>query len=173
MDILDRYLGYETWTLRHLINRCQELTAAQLHQPFDVGPGSLHKTLDHVIRNVEVWTDLMAGREVRNLPPLGEGAEQSSASLVDEYLLRFDNAMADFSALARELAAQNRLDESYIDVLDTPPQSKTYGGTLLHVLTHTSVHRWEMQHMMQRLGIKDLIEGDALSWEWRLQHGEL
>jgi uncharacterized damage-inducible protein DinB len=173
MDILDRYLGYETWTLRHLISRCRAFTAAQLHQPFDVGPGSLHKTLDHVIRNIEVWTDLMRGSEVRNLPPLGEGAGQSGANVVDEYLTRFDNAMADFSALARALAAQNRLDDTYMDVLDNPPQPKTFGGTLLHVLTHTSVHRWEMQHMMQRLGIEDLIEGDALSWEWRLQQGEL
>ena len=35
MDILDRYLGYETWTLRHFIERCRELSPDQLHQPLD------------------------------------------------------------------------------------------------------------------------------------------
>jgi hypothetical protein len=39
------------------------------------------------------------------------------------------------------------------------------------LLTHTTVHRWEMQHMVQRLGVDDLIEGDALSWEERVRHG--
>ena len=54
-----------------------------------------------------------------------------------------------------------------MDILDTPPRAKTFGGTLLHVLTHTTVHRWEIQHMLQRLGLNDLIEGDALSWDMR------
>ena len=55
-------------------------------------------------------------------------------------------------------------------MLDNPPTSKTLGGTVLHVLTHTTVHRWEIQHMLQRIGLDGLIEGDALGWEWRVQH---
>ena len=165
MDILERYLGYETWTLRHMIMRCQELTPTQLLEPFAVGPGSLHVTLTHIIGNLEVWTDLMRAREVRALPPLEADA--------DAYLQRFDAAMDDFSAYARTLAAQNRLDDTYLDVLDNPPQAKSYGGTILHLLTHTSVHRWEIQHMLQRLGLDDLIEGDALGWEWRRDHHAL
>ncbi len=47
------------------------------------------------------------------------------------------------------LADEGRLDETYIGVLDNPPTSKTLGGTLLHVLTHTTMHRWEIQHMLQ------------------------
>ena len=38
---------------------------------------------------------------------------------------------------------------------------------ILDVLTHTTVHRWEIQHMLQRLGLSDLLEGDALSWEMK------
>ena len=165
MDILERYLGYEAWTLRHMIVRCQEVTRAQLHEPFDMGQGSLHKTLAHIIGNLEGWTDLMREREVRALPPLADNAEA--------YLARFDAAMADFNECARALAAQNRLDDTYMDILDNPPKAKTFGGTILHLLTHTSVHRWEVQHMLQRLGLADLIEGDALSWEWRLRHNTL
>jgi uncharacterized damage-inducible protein DinB len=165
MDILQRYLGYETWTLRHMIMRCQELSPEQLHITFDMGHGSLHETLTHVIRNLEVWTDLMRAREVRDLPPI-----TADAAL---YLARFDAAMADFSDCATTLAEQDRLDETYIDVLDNPPKAKSFGGTLLHLLTHTTVHRWEVQHMLQRLGLPDVIEGDALSWEWRRLHDEL
>ncbi len=162
MDILDRYLGYEAWTLRHIINRCHELSPAQLQQPFDIGHGTIHDTLAHVIGNLEVWTDLMRERPVRDLPPLPQP--------VEEVLQRFDAAMADFADCAQALAAAGRLDATYVDVLDNPPKSKSFGATILHVLTHTTVHRWEMQHMLQRLGLDDLIEGDVLSWEQNVHH---
>jgi uncharacterized damage-inducible protein DinB len=139
--------------------------AGGLQQPFDIGPGTLHDTVEHIIGNVEVWTDLMRGRSERSLPPL--------PIKVDAYLQRCDAAMADFADCARTLAAEGRLDDTYVDVLDNPPNAKTYGGTILHVLTHTTVHRWEMQHMLQRLGLDDLIEGDALGWEWRVRHDAL
>jgi len=157
MDILDRYLGYEAWTLRHFIIRCREVTPAQLHQSFDIGHGTVHATIDHVISNIEIWTDLMREHPVRRRPPL--------ATSTDSYLQRFEDAMTDFTDCARNLIAEGRLDETYLDVLDTPARSKPFGGTLLHVLTHTTVHRWEIQHMLQRLGLPDLLEGDALSWE--------
>src|SRR2546429_7212238 len=102
MDILDRYLSYEAWTLRHFINRCREVTPAQMHQPFDIGPGSVHATLYHIIDNLETWTDLMRERPVRAVPPLPEA--------IDVCLARYDAAIADFSACARTLAADNRLD---------------------------------------------------------------
>jgi uncharacterized damage-inducible protein DinB len=165
MDILERYLGYEAWTLRHMIVRCQEVTREQLHVTFDMGHGSLHETLTHIIGNLEVWTDLMREQGVRSRPPI----EDEAAT----YLARFDAAMADFSACARTLAAQDRLDDTYLDVLDNPPKAKSFGGTLLHLLTHTTVHRWEVQHMLTRLGLPDVIEGDALSWEWRLRNNRL
>ncbi len=100
---------------------------------------------------------------MRHLPPLTE--------ITDSSLQRFDAAMADFADCGRRLVAEGRLDETYVDVLDTPPKPKTFGGTLLHVLTHTTVHRWEIQHMLQRLGLDDLIEGDALSWDTKNRLG--
>ena len=156
MDILDRFLDYETWTFRYFIERCRELTPAQLHQPFDIGHGTVHDTVNHVIVNIEVWTDLMRERPVRDLPPV--------AANPNSYLQRFDAAMADFADYAQLLATEGRLDATYLDVLDTPPKPKTFGGTILHVLTHTTVHRWEIQHMLQRLGLSDLIEGDVLGY---------
>ena len=157
MNILDRYLGYEAWALRYFLARCAEVSTAQLHHSFDIGHGTLHETITHIITNLEVWTDLMRERPVRHLPPLEDHS--------DTYLHRFDAAWADFAEYAHQLEASGRLDETYLDVLDTPARAKTFGGTLLHVLTHTTVHRWEIQHMLQRLGLADLIEGDALSWE--------
>lgn len=164
MDILDRYLGYESWMIRHMILRATELSTEQLHQEFDIGHRTLHKTVTHIIANIEIWTDLIYERPVRELPPIADNAQS--------YLQRLESAIVEFEQRARQLAAENRLDDFYVDVLDNPPQKKSFGGTLLHLLTHTTVHRWEMQHILQRLGVKDLLEGDALGWEWRKMHGE-
>ena len=70
MDILDSYLGYEAWTLRYFIERCRDVSLAQLQQSFDIGLGTVHATLTHIIGNMEVWTDLLRERPVRHLPPL-------------------------------------------------------------------------------------------------------
>ena len=35
------------------------------------------------------------------------------------------------------------------------------------MLTHNHSHRTEILHMLARLGVADLIEGDVLSWERR------
>src|SRR5690348_8262067 len=106
VDMLDRYLGYEAWTLRYFIERCRELTPIQLHQPFDIGHGTVHDTINHIIVNIEVWTDLMRERPVRNLPP--------EATHVDSYLQRFDTAMADFADYGRLLTTEDRLDATYL-----------------------------------------------------------
>jgi uncharacterized damage-inducible protein DinB len=67
--------------------------------------------------------------------------------------------------LARSLREAQRWDELWLDVLDNPPRQKTYGGAVAHVLTHSHIHRGEILHMLSRLGVPNLIEGDVLSWE--------
>lgn len=161
MNILDTYLDYEAWMLRYSIGRCRDITRDQMHQSFDVGQGSVHATIGHVVRNLEAWTDLMRENPVRKLPKFPED--------IDACLERFDAAIADFANNSRAIAAGNRLDETYLDTLAEPPLRKSLGGTILHVLTHTTGHRWELQHMLQRLGLTDLIEGDVQEWEMRTQ----
>jgi uncharacterized damage-inducible protein DinB len=158
MDILDRLLGHDAWTTLHLLSRCAELTDAQLRQPFDVGHGNLLDTWGHMIGNIETWTDLMSQTPVQ--PGAGD-REVTLASLA----ARAESGQARFAALARRLAAEGRLDETWLDVLDDPPTRKTYGGAIAHVLTHNHAHRTEILHMLERLGVADLIEGDVLSWE--------
>jgi uncharacterized damage-inducible protein DinB len=160
VDILDRLLGHDEWTTRQLMLRCRELTDAQLDQPFDVGPGSVRATLAHVIGNVEVWSDLMQGRPARM-----HQAGPARAPSLDGLIERHTAAMADFAALARRIRDTDRLDDTWLDILDDPPRLKTYGGAITHVLTHDMQHRAEILHMLARLGVENLPEGDALSWE--------
>lgn len=158
MDILDRLLKHDAWTTRQLLQRCKELLHEQLHQRFDVGHETVYATIEHLIGNMEVWNDLMQERSVRR-------EARGNTVSIDDFIERLDMAAADFAAFARKITASGRLDEQFTDVLTVPPHKLTYGGTIAHLITHSLTHRVEILHMLQRLELHNLIEGDVLGWE--------
>jgi uncharacterized damage-inducible protein DinB len=160
MDILERLLAHDAWTTRQVLLLCQGLSDEQLDRDFDIGHRTLRATWAHLIGNLQVWTDLMAEREV---PRTGQAPTWAASPAT--LLAAWEAAMADFTALARDLAAAGRLDDSYTDTLDDPPRRKTFGGTIAHLLTHDMHHRGEILHILQRLGVPNLPEGDVLGWE--------
>jgi uncharacterized damage-inducible protein DinB len=163
MDILDRLLGHDAWTTRQLLLRCRSLTDEQLDREFDIAHRSVRATLLHMIRNMEVWTDLIAERPIR--PNENNNLQGRS---VDGLLQRLDVVAADLAAVSTRIAQEGKLDDFFTDHLDNPPSKKTYGGAIVHIITHRMHHRAQLLYMLRRLGVKDLIEGDALSWEAQL-----
>ena len=158
MDLLDRLLGHDRWTTAQLLERCRELRAEQWAQPFDLGHQTLAATLQHMIANVRVWTDLMAER------PIQPAADEALIT-ADLLLAAWQHVYTDFATLACRIADERRWDATYVDVLDDPPRSKSYGGTIAHVITHNMHHRADIIHMLTRLGLAQVLEGDVLSWE--------
>lgn len=157
MNMLDRFLGHDLAASRELLEICLTLSDADMDRVFDAGWGTLRKTFDHMISNIETWTDLMMSRPVRQLS--GESAAQ--------LLERLENSYAEFAAFARQIEAAGRLDELFTDVLDQPPVQKSIGGAIGHLITHNMHHRAEVQHMLHRLGIQNLPEGDLMGWDIR------
>ncbi|WP_274378914.1 DinB family protein [Deinococcus cavernae] len=79
MDLLDRLLGHDAWTTAALLERARTLSDAQLErartlsdaqldQDINVGYRTVRLTLEHIIDNMETWTDLMNGVPQRTLP---------------------------------------------------------------------------------------------------------
>jgi uncharacterized damage-inducible protein DinB len=158
MDLLDRLLGHDRWTTAQLLEHCRELRSEQWTQPFDLGHQSLEATFQHMLGNVRVWTDLMAERPVRR-------SSDEALTSADDLLITWQRVYDEFATLARQIGDQGRWDATYIDVLDDPPQPKTFGGTIAHVITHNMQHRAEVIHLLTRLGLANVLEGDVLSWE--------
>ena len=159
MDLLDRLLAHDAWTTRQLLILALPLTEAQWTRPFDIGHVTLRATLEHMIYNVETWTALMNGEQNPEEQPPFE--RLSSADL----LARHDASVAAFAALAHRVRDAGSWDVLWVDILDDPPREKSYGGAIGHVITHNMHHRSEVMHMLHRLGVEDVIEGDVLSWE--------
>ena len=100
MDLLDRLLGHDAWTTRQLLTRCGELSDAQLDREFDLGLKTLRKTFVHIVRNMEVWSDLMAGVPVR---ADGDASVKALAA-------RLDRASADLAKVAYDVALKGSWD---------------------------------------------------------------
>ena len=160
MDLLDRLLGHDAWTTRQLLDRCEGLTEAQLDQEFDIGHRTVRATLLHIIRNVEVWSDLMAGSAVRS-----NAGDDAHGRSVAGMTARLDRAAAGLATVARSAAQRDGWDERWLDTLDDPPAEKTFGGGIAHVVTHGMHHRAQVLYMLRKLGVRGLPEGDVLSWE--------
>jgi uncharacterized damage-inducible protein DinB len=67
--------------------------------------------------------------------------------------------------VARAVSDRRGWDETCVDILDTPPVTRTYGGAIAHAITHSMHHRAQLLYMLKGLGLRDLPEGDVLSWE--------
>ena len=158
MDLLDRLLGHDRWTTAQLLERCRELKPEQSTRSFDLGHQTLAATFQHMLGNVRVWTDLMAERPV-------QPSSDDALTTVDALLAAWQRVYTDFATQARRIADESRWDATYIDVLDDPPRPKSFGGTIAHVITHNMHHRGEIIHMLARLGLEQVLEGDVLSWE--------
>ena len=157
MDLLDRLVGHDAWTTRKLFELCLTLPEEQWDREFEMAHRTLRATFDHIIYNLEIWTDCMNGHPLRG----------SRGTSVRELQDRFELAMSDFQRLAREVRDRHGWDEPWVDSLDG--KQRSYGGAIAHVITHNMHHRAQLLFMMRRLGLENLPEGDVLSWESQLE----
>ena len=155
MDLVDRLLAHDSWTTRQLLLACASLPDALLDKEFDIDQRSLRKTFVHIIENMETWTDLLCERPIQN----------RMGNSVPELIERLSSISRDFANVARRVARQQSYDDCFVDILDNPPRLKTFGGAIAHLITHGMHHRAQVMFLMEKVGLREHIEGDVLSWE--------
>lgn len=141
------------WANDLLFDACAQLTDAQLDHEFEMGVGSLRKTLTHIAGAIRGWGDLLAGREQR--PRLEE--QTLSISQLREL---FEEVTTDFENSARAhphegIATGSRGGNSY---------SFTRGSVLAHVMTHAMHHRAQCLNMLRHLGVEQLPPSSVMEW---------
>jgi uncharacterized damage-inducible protein DinB len=156
MTNMERMLRHDAWTTRALLTLAQVLPDADLDRQFDIGHRSLRRTFAHIIGNMECWCDLMSGNPQRST---------GSANTIANLTARLDVVAEQLLTLGNRVAEEKKEDDFFTDYLDKPPTRKPLGAGLLHVATHGMHHRAQCLFIMRLLGVKNLIEGDALSWE--------
>ncbi|QOV89833.1 DinB family protein [Humisphaera borealis] len=160
MTILERLLHHDAWTTRALLSLSANLSDADLDREFDIGHRTLRRTFSHIVGNMECWFDLMSDR-----PQRAAATTAPSPDSVAGLLARLDIVADELLSLGRAVSEQGRENADFVDYLDNPPHRKPLGAGLVHLATHGMHHRAQCLYILRRLGVKNLIEGDALSWE--------
>lgn len=180
-DAYDILLGHNRWAIRELLTRCRALTDAEFHQRFDIGPGSLHDTLTHIIGCVARWCDRIDGRPLRPSIERRAGGPEILAPVavpdttpwvdyaptprrsVDELLAMLDLVAADFAAVVGR--ARPHLAEVRTWTFGSDSYRFNVAAAIIHVTNHGMHHRAQCMNMFKRLGKPVNADLDELEWQ--------
>ena len=147
-------LTHNRWAMRNIIEACAALTEEQFHQAFEMGPGSLHDTITHMLGAMRGWGDMLANREQR--PRLEEGGKRTPAQLLD---------LLDEIADDMEVSADTHpTDEEVSGSRGGRTFTFTRGGVLTHVTTHGMHHRAQCLNMLRQLAVDPLPPSAVVEW---------
>jgi uncharacterized damage-inducible protein DinB len=152
-DPFEILLAHDRWATQNIIDTCATLTSEQFHRKFEMGPGSLHDTVMHIIGAMGGWGDLLAGRQFRARP---EGISRA----IPELQALYDETSADFAASAKA----HPLDDLVTRERDGKSFTFTRGGVVTHVTTHGMHHRAQCLNMLRRVGMTTLPQSSVLQW---------
>jgi uncharacterized damage-inducible protein DinB len=154
-DPLTILLVQNRWATKNLLDSCRELSEEQFHRRFEMGCGSLHDNLTHVIAAMRGWGDLLAGREQRER--LDEDGRHRTP---DELLALLAEISDDLEASAHahpvdELVTGSRGERTY---------TFARGGVVTHVTTHGMHHRAQCLNMLRQMGVEALPPSAVVEW---------
>ena len=152
-DPTEILLRHHRWANDQLLNACVALSDEQLDHEFEMGLGTLRRTLTHIAGAIRGWGDMIAGREQH--PRL----EEQRLSLED-IRQALTEATDDFETTTRA----HDLDSIATGSRGGRTFSFTRGGVLTHVTTHAMHHRAQCLNMLRRLGVDPLPPSSVLEW---------
>jgi AraC-like DNA-binding protein len=164
MDLIDRMLEHDLWLSRRILDRAASLSDEQLDAKvrdrealaFESDEPTIRSMLDRLVFTREVWTAGIAGR-----PDPLPGRDTS----VEGLKRRLEESAVEFTDVVRGIRDRGEWDTAFVNALRDPPQSFTFGGMVLHVLTFQACRRGELIQVLGELGIDDLGYGDPIEWE--------
>lgn len=150
----DILLAHDTWATQQLINACAGLSREQFHHAFDMGVGSLHDTIAHILGAMRGWADMLAGRDIRDrIEQGGPYTPEQLGTLLGEVSGELDEALA--AHPFDDIATAERGGKSY---------AFPRGGVLTHVTTHGMHHRAQCLNMLRQLGVDLLPPSSVVEW---------
>ena len=152
-DLLPILLSHDRWATVQVLSACANLTADQFHRRFDIGPGSLHDTLTHVVSAMRTWTETLAAAEPR--PRLESDGQRRTSAQIASLL---EESWREFAAEARrrpldEIVTRRTRDGRTIRI--------TRGAVVAQVTTHGMHHRAQCLNMLRQLGVSPLPPGSV------------
>jgi uncharacterized damage-inducible protein DinB len=172
IDVIRRLHQHRAWVNQNLLDACAALSNDQLRQPFDIGQGSVWKSLVHMYAAEWVWLETLLGDEFPTLPGDVPGKLPGNQQGV--------NPIADFAELRnRWCELEGRWKRYFADLTPEGLQdvvykvSTSYGAgqklatnrsdVLLHVALHAHYTVAQVMNMLRRCGCAALPHNMLIS----------
>jgi AraC family transcriptional regulator len=151
MDHLTNMIEQHIWMTKEMIERAGELTDEQLDTPLTYGVGTgktLRSTLSRLVGQLDMWNHAIAGETY------GWDVERDEdlADMRD----RFAEVAPRFIAEMHDVVSGGRLEETFVNAMNEPARTYTYGALIEHVLTFSATNRTLALLTLQNAGLKDL-----------------
>ena len=153
-DPIDIQLAHDRWANLNIARACEGLTTEQLHRRFEIGCGSLHDNLVHIVGAIMVWADVLGKRSPR--PWIDEAPRRSAAELAR----MLDENARDVAACARLGPADEILERERLGTV----YRYSRAVVIAHVTTHGMHHRAQCLNMLRHLGVTPLPQSSVVEW---------
>jgi uncharacterized damage-inducible protein DinB len=155
-DPLQIMLSHDRWATDQMLDACGKLAPDQFHRRFDMGPGSLHDTLTHVIAAMRAWGETLSGVEPR--PRLDDDGQRRTP---EQLRVCLDEAWNEFTAAARgkpfdEIVTRRLRDGRTVQL--------ARGAVVAQIVTHGMHHRAQCLNMLRQLGVEPLPPSSVAEW---------
>jgi uncharacterized damage-inducible protein DinB len=168
-DPYDILLGHNRWANAQVLRRCEPLTDDEFHRRFDIGPGTLHDTMTHVVGAILRWSDRIGRRTLRpsieGRAPGAAAAEAMPRRRADELLALNEQACAGFAEVVREAKVAGLLGEVRDWTFGAETSRFNVAAAIVHVTNHGMHHRAQCMNMLKRLGRPVNADLDELEWQ--------
>ncbi len=153
----DSLLRYSDWANTELFRAAGPLSDSKLDQPFEMGIGSLRRTLLHIWAGESVWTSRIQGKAETPWPDQEEKASPAAM---------FERLRAAWSERDRFLATVNPADVAR-PITYRDSKGSLFRASLADMMTqmiiHSTHHRAQVANMLRHLaGIT--IDLDYMYW---------
>jgi uncharacterized damage-inducible protein DinB len=151
---LDILLLHNHWANQKIFEASALLNSEQFHRTFEMGRGTVHNTMAHILGAMRSWNDMLNGREP------GPRVEAGPQRTCDELLALLE----EISAALNDTARAHPIEEILSVVRGGKKYVLTRGGVLTHVTTHGMHHRAQCLNMLRQLGVSPLPAPGVIDW---------
>ena len=160
MDLLTKMVEHHVWLTGEMVRLAERLNDAQLDQPIvldvDDDAQSVRTLLSRLIGQMGMWNAALATRDY----DWSVERHESLTSMRERLAVEGPTYLAH----VRDVVADGRLDDTFVDALCEPAEVFTYGGMIAHVLTFAAHRRTLVVLAFGRHGVEDLGWGDPMVW---------
>ena len=153
-DPIDILLTQDRWAMLRLLDTCQGLSDEQMHRRFEIGCGSLHDNILHIVRANRASADVLAMRPQR--PPIDPCERRTLEQL---------RSLAEESAAALAVHARaGPMDQRLQRMRKGEAFTYTRATIIVHSATHGAHHRAQCLNMLRHLGVSPLPQSGVFEW---------